>query len=328
MKGAGNVAESKESESRGRQSKPQEERKPAQEERKPAEEKRSNFEEREAKIEIDNMVVAPERGKSRGGTRGGKPNQATADTGLSGLNSAMAPKLDAEIEKCDGSDAMTQQLLGELITRPKLTEKLLQKPPFRFLHDIVMEVIKATGFGRGLYSDFECDSANVADKNQKMNFLEKIIKLVGVQLNTLVEARPNRIVAGLDPQNTNSFLQLLAVAAKHMPDSTSAVRTVLEQFGDGSAPSQDAKPDNAPQESKNEEVRRQPPPMQSSPPPQQQQSQPVQQAPVYSEPKETFQQSRVAEDRNDRKDSMPDEKVIFIHLSPYYLVTFVIVAIC
>lgn len=257
------------------------------------------------------MVLAPERGKSRGGTRGGKPNQATADTGLSGLNSSMAPKLDAEIEKCDGSEAMTQQLLGELITRPKLTEKLLQKPPFRFLHDIVMEVVKATGFGRGLYTDFETDSANVADKNQKMVFLEKIIKLVGVQLNTLVEARPNRIVAGLDPQNTNAFLQLLAVAAKHMPESTNAVRTVLEQFGDGSAPQESKSTNDNPPESKNEE-RRQPPPMQSSPPPQQQQQAPIQQAPVYSEPKETFQQSRMNEDR---KDSMPDEKVMIFATS-------------
>lgn len=214
-------------------------------------------------MDLDRGGVAPERGKSRGGTRGGKPNQATTDTGLSGL-SAMAPKLDGEIEKCDGSEAMTQQLLGELITRPKLTEKLLSKPPFRFLHDVVMEVIRATGFGRGLYTDFETDSQNVADKNQKMAFLEKIIKLVGVQLNTLVEARPNRIVAGLDPQITNNFLQLLAIAAKHMPDSTNAVKVVLEQFNEGGSggniASDHSPPPNARPiaESKNEDVRPQP----------------------------------------------------------------------
>jgi TRAF3-interacting protein 1 len=68
-----------------------------------------------------------------------------------------------------------------------------------------------------------------------MVFLEKIIKLVGIQLNTLVEARPQRIVAGLDPQTTNTFLQLLAVAAKHMPDSNKNVRIVLEQFGNENA---------------------------------------------------------------------------------------------
>ena len=33
--------------------------------------------------------------------------------------------------------------------------------------------------------------------------------MVGVQLNTIVEARPAKIIAGLEPENTNRFLQLL-----------------------------------------------------------------------------------------------------------------------
>ena len=186
----------------------------------------------EAKIPAG-LDVAPERGKSRGGTRGGKPTQATADVGLGGVTgSTMVPNLDGEVERCDGSEAMTQELLGSLISRPRLTEKLLGKPPFRFLHDIVMEVTKATGFASNLYEEFECDSANVNDKEKKIAFLEKIIKVVGVQLNTLVEAKPAKIVAGRDPQDTNNFLQLLAVAAQHAPDSRNAVHTVLEQLGD------------------------------------------------------------------------------------------------
>lgn len=200
-------------------------------------------------IEMDQPVI-PERGKSRGGTRGGKPQQATADTGLSGFGSSMAPRLDAEIEKCDGSEATSQAMLGELITRPKLTEKLLSKPPFRFLHDIVMEVIRATGFGRGLYSEVESDSANVTTREQKIDFLDKIIKLVGTQLNTLVEAKSLKIIAGLEPQSTNIFLQLLAVAAKHLPDSSANVNSVLEQANGGvGAPSTVSAPSRPPVES-------------------------------------------------------------------------------
>ena len=140
-------------------------------------------------------------------------------------------QLDGELERCDGSFALSQTMLGELITKPKLTDKLLSKPPFRFLYDIVMEVSRATGFGTGLFSPEEWDSAQVNSREQKVQYLDKIITLVGVQLNTLVSVKSAKIVSGLDAEDTNRFLQYLAVAAKHVPDSRAAVRSVLEQMG-------------------------------------------------------------------------------------------------
>ena len=56
----------------------------------------------------------------------------------------------------------TQDTLGKAIKKPPLTEKLLSKPPFRFLHDIITEVIKNTGVLKGLYDSHELKSSNIS----------------------------------------------------------------------------------------------------------------------------------------------------------------------
>ncbi|CAN0299536.1 unnamed protein product, partial [Ectocarpus sp. 4 AP-2014] len=128
--------------------------------------------------------------------------------------------LTAEIEACTGEIAVTRQMLEPIISRPRLSDKLLNMPPFRFLHDIVSEVTRQTGFGQGLYTGDETDSSLVKAKPAKMAYLDKLIMLVGNSLNTLVDARPAKIVAGLEAGNTNRMLQLLALAAVEKPDSS------------------------------------------------------------------------------------------------------------
>ena len=70
--------------------------------------------------------------------------------------------------------------LGSIIQRPKMADKLLMKPPFRFLHDTISSVISTTGFADGLYTEDEMDSSKIQDKQQKISYLEKIINLVGI----------------------------------------------------------------------------------------------------------------------------------------------------
>lgn len=125
----------------------------------------------------------------------------------------------------------TQEALGKVIRRPPLTEKLLNKPPFRYLHDIITEVIRITGFMKGLYTDAEMKSENVKDKDAKISFLQKAIDVVMMVSGEPLAAKPARIVAGHEPERTNELLQLIG---KCCLSKSSSSGEISRKLSDGS----------------------------------------------------------------------------------------------
>ncbi|KAM9802464.1 TRAF3-interacting protein 1 isoform 3-T3 [Syngnathus typhle] len=121
----------------------------------------------------------------------------------------------------------TQDALGKVIKKPPLTEKLLGKPPFRYLHDIFSEIIRTTGFMKGLYKDSELKSDNVKDKESKIAFLQKAIDVVILVSGEPLAAKPSRIVAGHEPEKTNELLQAIAQCCLNKRSSEEAVKRVL-----------------------------------------------------------------------------------------------------
>ncbi|XP_074045931.1 TRAF3-interacting protein 1 isoform X3 [Macrotis lagotis] len=121
----------------------------------------------------------------------------------------------------------TQDALGKVIKKPPLTEKLLSKPPFRYLHDIITEVIRMTGFMKGLYSDSELKSDNVKEKDAKINFLQKTIDVVIMVSGEPLTVKPARIVAGHEPERTNELLQAIGKCCLNKLSSEEAVKRVL-----------------------------------------------------------------------------------------------------
>ncbi|KAJ3112076.1 TRAF3-interacting protein 1 [Phlyctochytrium bullatum] len=109
---------------------------------------------------------------------------------MADVDKAASKALEQEVQK-------TIELLSKIIKKPPLTAKLLAKPPFRYLHDMFMEIIKTTSFAVGLYDESETNSENV-----------KVSIANGVE----VKANPLKIVAGMEPEETNIFLQLMAKA--------------------------------------------------------------------------------------------------------------------
>ncbi|EDQ89847.1 uncharacterized protein MONBRDRAFT_16803 [Monosiga brevicollis MX1] len=124
--------------------------------------------------------------------------------------------LDSLVEK-------TASSLGKVIKKPPLTDKLLRRPPFRFLHDVIME---STMIMPHLLAGAQ-DSGNIKDKQQKMDFLDKAIFATAFTIGKSLSAKSSKIVAGHDPENTNVWLQAMAYAVRKKLDSSAAVQRVL-----------------------------------------------------------------------------------------------------
>ena len=109
------------------------------------------------------------------------------------------------------------KLYAQLITKPRLAAKLLDRPPYRFLQDIVISVNQRTGFGNGVWTEAELtsDKDNKTDSKQKVTFLKKLIDLVSAARSRDLNAdvNPRKIAAGQEADKTNLLLQELARAA-------------------------------------------------------------------------------------------------------------------
>jgi len=148
---------------------------------------------------------------------------------------------------------VTAQMFGALFDKPKMTEKLLSKPPFKYLFDIITQTTKSTGFGKGLFKDDEQSADFYDTKEKKIYFLRKVIALSGAMLKEEIEAKPNKIVAGVEPDKTNLFLQAMYRAATCGEDSGAYVKKINAKFAKeeaetGGAPQEDAKQEEPPKE--------------------------------------------------------------------------------
>ncbi|POM75838.1 TRAF3-interacting protein [Phytophthora palmivora] len=155
-------------------------------------------------------------------SRRGKESRSSSSSKDNNLDETLLQS----IAECNGDIERTKTLVEQVISKPKMSPKLLGKPPFRFLHDIFSEVTRVTGFAEGLFSGEELDSGAIKEKGPKMDYLTKIIQCVSCQLNVEVDAKPAKIVAGLEPEATCKFLQLMTIACK-AGSSKEAVQRVL-----------------------------------------------------------------------------------------------------
>ena len=112
--------------------------------------------------------------------------------------------------------AQTRELLKDIVPGPKppLSTKLLTRPPFRYLDDLISAVTKTTGFGKGLFVGLEPkEGQKQRSREVKVQYLDRLIICIGLGLGRPVDCVPSHVVAGSESEKTNRMLQHLAKVA-------------------------------------------------------------------------------------------------------------------
>jgi len=124
----------------------------------------------------------------------------------------------------------TGKMFGSLIEKPKMTEKLLKKPPPKYIYDIILNTMKKTGFPKGLFTAEEEDHKYFeADAHHKLDILQKAIDITKIVMNENFEIKCTNILKGEQPDKTNYFLQLFYKAATNGKDNSPLIQKYLEK---------------------------------------------------------------------------------------------------
>ncbi|KAG5496208.1 hypothetical protein JKF63_02509 [Porcisia hertigi] len=105
---------------------------------------------------------------------------------------------------------------------PQLTPKLLKKPPFRFIHDIVCNIdARFAAYDHMIPVDLR-DSAQVNTKEKKIEYLTTLIQYINKLMKVELDVNPKKIVSGHEPEKTNIFLQYLAAGVGYAQQDKAA----------------------------------------------------------------------------------------------------------
>ena len=123
----------------------------------------------------------------------------------------------------------TGKMFSSLIEKPKMTEKLLKKPPPKYIYDIILNTMKKTNFPKGLLTDQEMDHKYFeADPHHKLAILQKVVDITKIVVNENFEIKCTNILKGEQPDKTNHFLQMFYKAATNGKDNTPLIQKYLE----------------------------------------------------------------------------------------------------
>lgn len=73
-------------------------------------------------------------------------NPTRVEVSTEGIRAVSQIFITERVSGCNEDTDQTRNMISKIVTKPKCTDTLLSKPPFRFIHDIIVAVGKATQF--------------------------------------------------------------------------------------------------------------------------------------------------------------------------------------
>ncbi|ESL12186.1 hypothetical protein TRSC58_00051 [Trypanosoma rangeli SC58] len=111
---------------------------------------------------------------------------------------------------------------------PEITPKLLKRPPFRFIADIVTAINVRFAAYDHIFSPDQLDVTKIDNKEKKIKYLTTLVEYVGSLLGRKIDVSVKKIVSGSEPEKTNVFLQCLAQAVGYaQQDKTRRAQTPM-----------------------------------------------------------------------------------------------------
>ncbi|CAK9295901.1 unnamed protein product [Gordionus sp. m RMFG-2023] len=120
----------------------------------------------------------------------------------------------------------TQNILGKWIDNPMLTNKLLMRPPFKFIQDIVKEINMRYKVFDNIYTAKDYDSKTNKSKAEKLEFLNKLIDFANKESHSKLKTTALKMVAGLEPESTNALLQTFGKIIEKKADARSRTSSI------------------------------------------------------------------------------------------------------
>ncbi|KAG8348488.1 putative Microtubule binding protein MIP T3 [Trypanosoma vivax] len=120
------------------------------------------------------------------------------------------------------------------LSGPELTEKLLKRPPFRFIHDIITSINTRFAAYDHIFSPEQLDATKLDTKEKKAEYLTTLVGYVESLLGQKVDVNVKKILSGSEPERTNAFLQCVAFAVGYAQQDK-AKKQAQEQKKQGDA---------------------------------------------------------------------------------------------